>query len=380
MTEPTVLIAALAGRSLAQSARRAGFRPRVVDAFGDLDMQAAADATAVLPDAARYGFRARTLLPALDRLAATASAVARAERPVGLVLGSGFEGTPRLMRVLNARIGLIGTPVDVIANVNDPVWLAGTLAELAIPHPETRRTVPPTPSMGDDWLSKVAGATGGGHVRMASGSAAKGRKRYFQRRLNGALVSVFALASRSERALGLSRQWTAPSPRAPFRYGGAVRITDCPAGDDMLAHAERLIERLGLRGLISFDFCVADGTAHLLEINARPGATLDLFDSADAPLFAHHISASRDEPVPHITFPGHATASGILYARDTAFTMPELDWPAWTADRTSPAVRVPAQAPIATVLSAGETAQDATNLLRQRLADLECLIYERANN
>lgn len=379
MTEPTVLIAALAGRSLAQSARRAGYCPRVVDAFGDLDMQAATDMHAVLPEAARYGFRARTLLPALDKLAARAGTggdVGKSARAIGLVLGSGFEGTPRLMRVLNARIGLIGTPVDVIANVNDPVWLADTLVDLAIPHPETRRSAPPT---GDGWLSKVAGATGGGHVRMAN-DAVRGRKRYFQRRLNGNLVSVFALAGQSGCAFGLSRQWTTPSPRAPYRYGGAVRVTDAPAGDNMIANAERLIERLALRGLVSFDFCVANGTAYLLEINARPGATLDLFDSAETPLFGLHIAACRGEPVPRISFPSHATASAILYAGDDAFTMPQLDWPAWAADRTSPGQFVPAHAPIATVLSAGETAQDATNLLRQRLADLECLIYERANN
>ena len=34
---PTVLIAGFSGRALAQSARRAGFRPLVVDCFGDAD-------------------------------------------------------------------------------------------------------------------------------------------------------------------------------------------------------------------------------------------------------------------------------------------------------------------------------------------------------
>ena len=38
----SVLIAAFSGRTLAQSARRAGYEPLVVDAFGDLDTREAA--------------------------------------------------------------------------------------------------------------------------------------------------------------------------------------------------------------------------------------------------------------------------------------------------------------------------------------------------
>ena len=68
MTHSSVLIAALTGRALAASARRAGFEPLVVDAFGDEDARASAGGFTHLGEVTRTGFRARPLLAAMTRL------------------------------------------------------------------------------------------------------------------------------------------------------------------------------------------------------------------------------------------------------------------------------------------------------------------------
>ena len=57
MTGAPVLIAALSGRGLAASARRAGYEPLVADAFGDSDTAEHAAAARCVTDAARIGFR-----------------------------------------------------------------------------------------------------------------------------------------------------------------------------------------------------------------------------------------------------------------------------------------------------------------------------------
>ena len=99
----SVLIAAFSGRSLAQSARRAGYEPLVVDAFGDLDTQEAAADFRVLDGVMETGFRTKPLIAALEDLSRSASS-----KPIGLVLGSGFEDKPRLVAALASRFRLLG--------------------------------------------------------------------------------------------------------------------------------------------------------------------------------------------------------------------------------------------------------------------------------
>src|SRR2546422_10326412 len=91
MPEPAaVLIAAVSGRALAASARRAGFVPLVADCFGDDDTLALARAHVRLRWGAGRGIDPEELLPALERLAAQ-------HRPLGFVYGTGFADRPKLL-------------------------------------------------------------------------------------------------------------------------------------------------------------------------------------------------------------------------------------------------------------------------------------------
>ncbi len=49
-----------------------------------------------------------------------------------------------------------------------------------------------------------------------------------------------------------------------------------------------------IKGLASADFLVNGDEALLLEINPRPGATLDIFDCGATPLLRLHLEAIRD--------------------------------------------------------------------------------------
>src|SRR5262245_32839564 len=85
-----LLIAAISGRALAAAGRRAGYRPWVADFFGDADTVAMADRVARLPGDLRNGIDGEGLLQTLSDLA-------RDERPLAVVLGSGFEARTELV-------------------------------------------------------------------------------------------------------------------------------------------------------------------------------------------------------------------------------------------------------------------------------------------
>ena len=371
MTGQTILIAAFSGRALAESARRAGYLPLVVDAFGDMDTRAAADLYAGLPSAIRNGFEAKTLFAALDGLVDCAPSP-----PVGIVLGSGFEDRPKLIASLDARYRLLGSKADIVRQVKDPAGFFPLLKQLRIAHPETVLT-PPDERQG--WIAKRIGGAGGAHIRDLENFSKSPQKHYFQRRIDGTPMSVFAVASKGGVALELSRQWTAPSKRKPYRYGGAVIVeySETAAEDAMVSAAATLIELLDPVGLVSFDFIVQDDRAYLLEMNPRPGATLDIFDDIRGNLFRAHVEAcsgrelwqERDLPT------AQSRASAILYADRGSLTAGEIDWPDWTADRPAPGTAIPAEQPIATVFADGTSADEAERLARDRLSTLASLVY-----
>jgi predicted ATP-grasp superfamily ATP-dependent carboligase len=374
---PTVLIAATSGRALAAAARRDGYAPLVADQFGDADTLDLAAAHALVPARRRGGGpQARPLLAALDRLAARSCGEGRA--PLGIVCGSGLEGRPALLAAL-ARRRLLGTPPAVMARLKDPFAFAALCRACGVPHPAVARA----PEGAGPWLAKRAGAAGGGHVRpWPAGRESRPLRPplYVQRRVPGRPVAALLLGAgaasgdgRRARVLGFSEQWAAPSPRAPFRYGGAARPAALPPAAEaaLAAAAVRVAAAAGVVGLASADFLLHADGFFLIEINPRPGATLDVF--AALPLFALHLAACAGglpEPPPP---PATATAAAIVYAPRRLVLPAGFAWPAWAADRQQPGP-VGAGAPLATVLAEAGSAAAARDAAHHRAARLLAMI------
>jgi uncharacterized protein len=363
-----VLIAGFSGRALAVSARRAGFLPLVADVFGDEDTRAAALAYQGLTMDFDRGIDAEELLSALQALAAVA-------KPAGIVCASGFEDRPELIAALARRWRLFGNPADLIARLKDPAEFAALCRAYRVPHPPTRATPPADPS---GWLVKRRGGAGGAHVHAAPGDP--GGAIYYQRRVPGRAISAQLLANgRTALILGLSAQWPAPTTDRPFRYGGAVRPAAAdPAGAAQLAETvHRLAAAAGLRGLNSMDFMVDDDAFWLLEINPRPGATLDIFEPPRGSLFALHVAACDGALPPQPPTLAGAMAHGILYADEGVRSLPAIAWPDWTADRPRAATPVRRGHPVCSVLARAPTGAGAQRLLGERMAALRGTLEAR---
>jgi predicted ATP-grasp superfamily ATP-dependent carboligase len=152
----------------------------------------------------------------------------------------------------------------------------------------------------------------------------------------GEPVSILFLGDGAKaRVVGLSRQWAAPAPGQPFRFGGSLRPAGLSPGLEtrLRRAAEAITAACGLRGLNSIDFLVEGSEYTLIEVNPRPGATLDIFEDRGGSLFRAHIDSCLGRlPRRPLEFAG-AAAAGIAYARREISSMPEFDWPNWTSDR-----------------------------------------------
>jgi uncharacterized protein len=359
----SLLLVAVSGRALAAAARRAGHVPLVADFFADADTRRIAHGCHKLDGDPRRGFRWKTLEPALEALAAAAPSPL-----LGVAYGAGFEDRTRLLANIAERWLLLGNEPSAVERVKSPEIFFAELARLGIPHP---RTVTDLSSAGDGWLAKRQGGAGGSHV-MASQARKVAGHIYFQEKIEGSPVSVlFAGTGDRTRVLGFSEQWTAPTRQSKWRYGGAAQPAELCA--ELRARLTKRVEQVaaafGLKGLGSADFLVNGEEAFLLEINPRPGATLDIFDSEAEPLLHIHLEAALERRLPRGPLDlREASAAAIVYATEPVAVPMTMDWPDWTADQPLGGDCIDKHRPICTVWARSRTKVEATRLVEERIA------------
>jgi predicted ATP-grasp superfamily ATP-dependent carboligase len=164
-----------------------------------------------------------------------------------------------------------------------------------------------------------------------------------------------------------------------FRYGGAISGArpDESEQHSMEETARRLTAALGLRGVNGLDFVLARGRALLLELNARPPATLELYERAlPGGGLRTHLDACRGE-LPSVPCTELRHGHGVLYAQDD-LVAPELDWPDWCSDRPTAGNRVPAGMPLCSVSAVGFDTRRVEQVLRHRSAGIRFLLQAGA--
>jgi predicted ATP-grasp superfamily ATP-dependent carboligase len=355
-----LLILALSGRALAAAARRARDPALVIDGFGDLDTAQAALACRRVP-LTPEGLAPEALLAAVARWR---------RRAGGIVYGAGFEHAPALLAALAKLLPLIGNGPELVARLKEPMGFAALLARLALSHPETRLDVP----AGGDWLVKRIGGAGGAHIACAE----KGSRRrgfYYQRRVEGRPVSaLFVADGRDASVIGFSAQWPDGSAEAPFRYGGCAGPLRLPRAlaEEIGDACGALTAATGLRGLNSLDLTLDGARFQVLEINPRPGATLDLFDGGGGMALwrLHRAAVEGRLPPSRRSRPRGIRAASVLYA-PAAMALPDpFAWPGWSSDRGRPGSAIASGAPICTVRASAASVAAARQLAARRAAKL----------
>ena len=348
---------------LAQSATRAGIRTVAIDHYGDADTRAQAERVGVVPSL-DGSFEQAALLGACKTLA-----------PAGdmpLVYGSGIDSKPELLESLARTYPVIGNTSAIQRVFRDPRAFFQLLDACGIPYPEVRYRWPPDPR---NWLVKSGCSEGGKCVRFCAHEPA-GADEYYQRRIEGTVHSALFLANGSEATLvGISDLWMLGSGERPYLFVGAVVAAECAQSwrSRLETWITRLVQATNLKGLNCMDFMIdRQGALHVLEINARPSATMALYDP-DFPcgLLASHILAAQNGYLDEAPATGMARAFRVMFAKRRTPVTHRTDWPAWVADRPPAGTVVEAGQPLCTIQAESRSRHVVLTLIKQRSARLQ---------
>jgi predicted ATP-grasp superfamily ATP-dependent carboligase len=363
-----VLVAGVTTRALAISAARAGYKVTALDAFGDLDLRAAAEVIVPRPEP-------DTRFTPLE--AAGAAEYVTADFAV---YTSNFENYPNAVARLAQGRCLLGNPADVVVRVRDPIELMRVFRRQGFATPRTLATAGAGSGRGS-WLLKPRRSGGGHGITVWRRGCPVPRSRYIQERIDGIPGSiVFAADGRNAVALGLTRQLVAdPNFGAKgFRYCGSLLGAPSslfPDGERLLeiaaALASTVTSEFGLVGLNGLDFMAREGVPYPIEVNPRFSASMELLERThDLSMFELHARACRQ------TLPAAAPVCKGVEGKAIVFARRDVtlgDTRVWMGDRSFADVPHPGEHiqrghPICTVFASASDGRSCHRMLIRRAA------------
>jgi predicted ATP-grasp superfamily ATP-dependent carboligase len=375
---PAVIVVGASARAFAWSAWRAGIAVHAADLFADADLRDCA-VTVVPAGGGQYP-------------AGLVAAVAGLPR-VPVCYTGALENHPRIVDRLAADRPLAGNPGRRLRRVRDPVQLARAVRAAGLGFPVTRATPAGLPTDGS-FLVKPRASAGGRGIAPWRGEADRPRhgRAVWQRLVAGeAWGAAFVVAAGRSRLFGVSRQLVGAAwcGARPFAWCGAVDVAPDTIPAAVRGQVERLgavlAEEFGLVGLVGADLVVDDaGDVHVIEVNPRPTASMELVERAggESVARAHLAACGLAPPTPPPDATARQAKAVVFGDRDLVvderlfaallgtrgrWTEDDGGWPA-LADLPMPGSLLRAGGPLVTAFAAAPTGRAAVALLRRRVA------------
>lgn len=296
-----VLVIANSARSIACSARKAGYTVFAIDRFGDVDMRKCAHKS-ILP-LTGDGTKIQELAAGFGDVDA-------------VILGPGFEH-PDFKNIFN------NLP-DVMEKANDKSLLPRKLESLGIPHPETKPTGK-AHGLGFPLVIKPKSGSGGMRnmiVRNEEELAVFNDRNdscefIAQEFVEGTPCSASVISTGDDAVVVALNEQLIGVPwltRLPFAYCGNITPFHSKSGSEMIDYAQRLALEFGLVGSNGIDFILSGKNVHVIEVNPRFQGSLDTVElSTGINVFDAHIKSFAGE-LPQVREHVCFAAKTILYA------------------------------------------------------------------
>jgi predicted ATP-grasp superfamily ATP-dependent carboligase len=370
-----ILIVGASARAAAQSALRSGFLPVCGDLFGDADLQALCQVTIVRDYPA--GFQKLFESRQFDAWMFTGA----------------LENHPSLLHQWSSRWAHLGTSIESIRRVRNPLALSDALRRAGFHAPKVARSIGQLDSS-RAYLRKPLKSAGGTNIRLVRSNedAAENQGCYYQEFVPGTPYGgLYVAASGAVQLLGVTRSLigTAWCGADGFRYGGSlgpVRLSGS-LKREWTGIGESLAREFGLTGLFGIDAVLNEQGVWLVEVNPRYTASVEILERADAGCrtIARHVLACRESRIMPPSQPSDDTMHGkaVLYAEsDGVVTADDTDkLLSWSRQDAYPIVadvpkpgKIRARQPILTVFAHHKDEQQLLDALRARADQVRRLL------
>lgn len=391
-----VLLIALNARPYVQALKEAGYYIVVIDGFLDQETRFFADkAYQVVFDG--LGFDADQFQVQLDQLI-------HHHTWLGCVYGAGLEAQPALLNLVQAHMPVLGNSSDVVQSTKAPEIFFQECEAASVAFPPWQFE-PPSQQFHGYWLRKTIGGAGGHHIRLAKPDDQACEQVYFQRALEGEVVSVLFLSVPESLAgntnammLGVHTQWAAATDVNPYRLGGLVVLDklDSDVERKLQITIQKLASSFGLVGLNSLDVIVQGSEVSVLELNPRLSLSLDLYlqdynHGAQVNLLALHLliglfvnqqDSTLKQQILHASAKIMAydmrlrssrlfKAIAIVYAPESFNLKENMLWPEWVVDRPAQAGRIEQNSPVCSVFASANTTALAKKQVLKRVEEIK---------
>lgn len=384
------MVVGASARAFVESAVRAGWSVHAADLFADADL------VAIATEVVRLGSAGGPAYPQ-----GIPDVVASFPEAVCVYTGA-LENHPDVIDALARARPLAGCSAASLHRVRDHREVADVVRAAGLRFPETHATPDKLPTDGS-YLVKPRRSAGGRGVRPWHGGLRDSTTRnlLWQLFVPGVSRSASYVArAGTARLVGSSLALTAGDwcGGRTFAYGGSIDVPLERLPDGMRRSFERLGAALAaafdLTGLFGVDVIEdVTGELHVLEVNPRPTASLELVERATGwSVAAAHLAACgwAAEPAGGTTAEG-IWAKAIVYAPPGATASRVTDTLAEIAERWRAADGLPAVAdvpqpdeppvpgaPLVTVFARAATAAEAHDALRDRVGELRRLTAARS--
>lgn len=359
LVDKKILIIANSGRMLASLAKNAGLTPFVIDCFADIDTQILA----------LECIKVNSL--ALKHIRTAFSIFSDQYQITYAIYGSGLEQHQQTLEFLQQNFNVLGNTLATFLAIQNKADFFSHLSQLQIPYPETCFT---PPELMDDWLIKPLQGEGGLGIKKYKDVSDQTALVYWQKNIIGTSMSVLFVANSAEyKIIGFNKQYTTQLNENEFVFLGVIsqpkiseQLTKC-VGIWLTA----LVVEFSLQGINSLDFIVNENRCYVLEVNARPSASMQLYDKK---LLSEHINSFNNGCFKSTIIVEMYQAYRIIFAENDIFIHDQVLWPSWVVDIPQAGSFIHTAMPICSIIAGGKNEQQVDDIMLLRQQQLKKLL------
>jgi predicted ATP-grasp superfamily ATP-dependent carboligase len=345
----TVIVIGNSVRSIACSARKAGYTVYALDRFGDVDMQKCATYTRIIGNMDERELRCN--------IGSFGAADA-------IVLGPGFEH----LKFENA----LNNPKEIMEEAGNKSRLPKKLGSMGIPHPGTG-SIDKADGMGFPLMVKPISGSGGmkniivrNDEELNLFRERKDSHEFIaQEFMEGIPCSASIISTGDEAVVVAVNEQLIGIPwltRLPFAYCGNVTPFETKSRQEMEEYSKQIAIEFKLHGSNGVDFMLTDKGVYVIEVNPRFQGSIDTVElSTGLNVFDAHIKSFSGE-LPELRESRCFAAKNIIYAdkklkinRDISDMLVNYMSKGIAADIPRPGQEVSPDEPVTTILATART-------------------------